>query len=111
MISVSVPEINCSKTDNFYTLSVQIGNSSLFCILAVISVNSMSHRIFYIERYVLPLPEGHKFPVLKYGLLRSRLADDPRFRFHPAPPVDRHTVELAHDPIYVKQFMNCELPA
>ena len=71
----------------------------------------MSRRIFYIERYILHLPEGHKFPVRKYGLLRSRLADDPRFRFDPAPLVDQRTVELAHAPLYVKQFMNCELPA
>lgn len=71
----------------------------------------MSCRIFYIERYVLTLPEGHKFPVRKYGLLRSALADDPRFRFDPAPLVDQRTIELAHAPLYVKQFMNCELPA
>jgi len=71
----------------------------------------MSRRIFYIERYVLPLPEGHKFPVGKYGLLRSALAEGPRFRFDRAPLADRRTIELAHDPLYVKQFMNCELPA
>jgi acetoin utilization deacetylase AcuC-like enzyme len=68
-------------------------------------------RIFYIERYVLALPEGHKFPVSKYGMLRSQLAQDPRFHFQPAPLTDRHTIELAHDPMYVKQFLNCELPA
>ncbi len=30
-------------------------------------------RIFYTDRYVLPLPEGHRFPMAKYRLLRERV--------------------------------------
>jgi len=30
-------------------------------------------RLFPSDRYPLPLPEGHRFPIAKYGLLRRRL--------------------------------------
>jgi len=30
-------------------------------------------RLFPSDRYPLPLPEGHRFPAAKYGLLRRRL--------------------------------------
>jgi len=29
---------------------------------------------FYSDQYVLPLPEGHRFPMSKYRLLRERVA-------------------------------------
>ncbi len=33
-------------------------------------------RIFYCDHFVLPLPEGHRFPMEKYRLLRERVADE-----------------------------------
>ena len=30
-------------------------------------------RAFYSDHFVLPLPEGHKFPMAKYSRLRERL--------------------------------------
>jgi hypothetical protein len=30
-------------------------------------------RLFPSDRYPLPLPEGHRFPVAKYAALRRRL--------------------------------------
>lgn len=30
-------------------------------------------RAFYSDHFVLPLPEGHRFPMRKYGLLRERI--------------------------------------
>jgi acetoin utilization deacetylase AcuC-like enzyme len=30
-------------------------------------------KIFYCDHYVLPLPEGHRFPMQKYSLLRQRV--------------------------------------
>lgn len=37
-------------------------------------------KAFYCDHFVLPLPEGHRFPMRKYGLLRERLARDGRIR-------------------------------
>ena len=31
-------------------------------------------KIFYSDRFVLPLPEGHRFPMKKYSMLRERVA-------------------------------------
>jgi len=60
--------------------------------------------LYYTDHYVLPLPEGHRFPIEKYRLTRELLAGDGRFRFEPAPLADRKTIELAHDPEYVSAF-------
>jgi acetoin utilization deacetylase AcuC-like enzyme len=32
-------------------------------------------RIFYTDHFVLPLPEGHRFPMQKYALLRHKVAE------------------------------------
>src|SRR5262245_5622333 len=31
-------------------------------------------RIFYTDQFVLPLPDGHRFPMRKYSRLRERVA-------------------------------------
>jgi acetoin utilization deacetylase AcuC-like enzyme len=33
-------------------------------------------KIFYSDHFVLPLPEGHRFPMAKYSMLRERVARD-----------------------------------
>ena len=33
-------------------------------------------KIFYSDHFVLPLPEGHRFPMSKYSMLRERVAQD-----------------------------------
>ena len=33
----------------------------------------MRMKIFRTDEFVLPLPEGHRFPVTKYALLRQRV--------------------------------------
>jgi acetoin utilization deacetylase AcuC-like enzyme len=32
-------------------------------------------KVFYTDHYVLPLPEGHRFPMAKYALLRRRVTE------------------------------------
>ena len=61
-------------------------------------------RAFYSDHFVLPLPEGHKFPMAKYSRLRERIiaagivsADD----LHEAPAAEWSDLELVHDPVYV----------
>ncbi len=34
-------------------------------------------KAFYTDHYLLPLPEGHRFPMSKYALLRRRVANSP----------------------------------
>jgi acetoin utilization deacetylase AcuC-like enzyme len=62
-------------------------------------------RLFYSDLYTIPLPEGHKFPMHKYGALRAALEGDPRFEFSVSPLADREDIELAHDPEYVRRFL------
>jgi acetoin utilization deacetylase AcuC-like enzyme len=33
-------------------------------------------KVFYSDHFVLPLPEGHRFPMAKYSMLRERVAVD-----------------------------------
>jgi acetoin utilization deacetylase AcuC-like enzyme len=66
-------------------------------------------RLFYTDQYVITLPEGHKFPARKYGLVRQILQADSRFDFERAPLADPETIELAHDPGYVRSFMAGEM--
>lgn len=35
-------------------------------------------KAFYCDHFVLPLPEGHRFPMRKYALLREEVGRDPR---------------------------------
>lgn len=61
-------------------------------------------KLFYADHFVLPLPEGHRFPMEKYSRLRLRLRDggvfdDGDFRIPEA--ADDATLGLAHCPDYV----------
>ena len=66
----------------------------------------MSKVLFYTDQYTIPLPEGHRFPIQKYRMLRELLAADGLFRFEAAPLADREVIELAHDPEYVEVFLS-----
>ncbi len=59
-------------------------------------------RAFTSDHFVLPLPEGHRFPMPKYRLLRDRVAaDQPDIRLEEAPAASDGELALAHDPVYV----------
>jgi acetoin utilization deacetylase AcuC-like enzyme len=61
-------------------------------------------RVFSTDTYRITLPEGHKFPVQKYGMLRNLVEKEGVYRLEAAPLADHGTVSLAHDPDYVTQF-------
>lgn len=61
--------------------------------------------LYYTDHCVVPLPEGHKFPMQKYVLVRNLLQEDGRFDFARAPLADPEVIELAHDPEYVHRFL------
>lgn len=65
----------------------------------------MQRRLFYCDHYSIPLPAGHKFPMGKYALLRELLCAGGSFRLEAAPFADPETIELAHDPAYVRGFL------
>lgn len=71
----------------------------------------MPRRLYYTDQYTISLPEGHKFPRQKYGMVRSLLAQEQFFDFHRAPLAEQSSIELAHDPVYVTQFLNGTLAA
>ena len=66
----------------------------------------MAKVLFYTDQYVIPLPEGHRFPIQKYRMLRELLAADECFHFQAAPLADREVIELAHEREYVDAFLN-----
>ena len=63
-------------------------------------------RIFYTDHFVLPLPEGHRFPMRKYALLRQRVAESgivtPDQLFVPHAATDTELLR-AHDPEYLRR--------
>ncbi len=67
-------------------------------------------RLFYCDHYEIPLPDGHKFPMRKYRLLRETIASEGFWELVPASPATLETIALAHDPEYVKQFIEGTLP-
>ena len=60
---------------------------------------------FYADHFVLPLPEGHRFPMSKYRLLRDGVAGMPGLRLCEAPAATDTQLLLAHDPVYVQKVV------
>lgn len=63
-------------------------------------------KLFYTDHFELPLPEGHRFPMSKYRLLRDRIVANPLHAqdvllVPPAATVQQLT--LAHDPDYINR--------
>jgi acetoin utilization deacetylase AcuC-like enzyme len=74
-------------------------------------LKSVPHpRLFSTDQYRLSLPEGHKFPATKYGMLRQLVEQDALFQIEQAPLAELETVSLAHDSLYVEQFVAGTLP-
>ena len=54
-------------------------------------------RAFYSDQFVLPLPEGHRFPMAKYRLLRDRLGLElPEVQLGAAEPASDGELALVH---------------
>lgn len=66
----------------------------------------MSARVFYCDHHEIPLPDGHKFPMRKYRLLRDRLAATGLFDLQPAPLASLDQVTLVHDATYAQAFVD-----
>jgi acetoin utilization deacetylase AcuC-like enzyme len=69
-------------------------------------------QAFYADHFVLPLPEGHSFPMGKYEKLRARVvAECPGIRMGPALPASDGELALAHTPRYVEAVAHGSLSA
>ena len=69
-------------------------------------------KAYYSDHYVLPLPDGHRFPMQKYRLLREQLqAVLPAVVMHEAPAASDGELALAHTPAYVEAVVQGTLSA
>ncbi len=61
-------------------------------------------KAFYSDRFVLPLPEGHRFPMRKYRMLRDAVqAMLPDVQLEEAPRASDGVLALAHHPHYIQR--------
>jgi acetoin utilization deacetylase AcuC-like enzyme len=67
--------------------------------------------LFYNDHYTIPLPDGHRFPMAKYRMVRERLAATGSFDLTPAPLADIADIKRVHDPDYVDAVIAGTLPA
>lgn len=70
-------------------------------------------RCFYSDTFVLPLPEGHRFPMAKYAALRARLVHDGITApedLHEAPRAAWEDLQLVHTPAYLEAVAHGTLP-
>jgi len=69
-------------------------------------------QAFYADHFVLPLPDGHRFPMRKYQRLRDRVARElPGVRTGVAPRASDGELALAHEPAYIQAVAEGSLGA
>ena len=67
---------------------------------------------YCLDRFGLPLPPGHRFPVSKSARLREQVARDcPRVQLIEAPAATDGELALAHTPAYIEAVCHGLLPA
>jgi acetoin utilization deacetylase AcuC-like enzyme len=66
-------------------------------------------KVFYSDHFVLPLPEGHRFPMVKYSMLRERVTQDgicgPGELLTPRAATDEEILR-AHAPDYLERVVS-----
>lgn len=58
-------------------------------------------QVYYATQFVLPLPEGHRFPMEKYRMLRDELAQMKHIHLCEAEPAQDHELTLVHTAHYL----------
>ena len=69
-------------------------------------------KIAFDKRYILPLPEGHRFPMMKYELIPSQLVYEgivSKENFFSPNKIENYWVEKAHDIEYIQKLNNLNL--
>ncbi|MGI9121666.1 MAG: histone deacetylase family protein [Rubrobacter sp.] len=66
-------------------------------------------KVYYSDHFVLPLPEGHRFPMVKYSMLRERVVRDgicgPGELLAPRAVTDEEILR-AHSPDYLERVVS-----
>lgn len=62
--------------------------------------------LFYCDHHPLPLPEGHKFPLSKYRMVRDLLSSDARMEMREAPFAGHGDLLRVHTQEYVDGFLS-----
>jgi acetoin utilization deacetylase AcuC-like enzyme len=69
-------------------------------------------QAFYSDQFVLPLPQGHRFPMAKYAMLRDALvAHLPGIQLLQAPRASDAELLRVHTPDYVRGIADGTVPA
>ncbi len=66
-------------------------------------------KVFYSDHFVLPLPEGHRFPMVKYSMLREKVAANGVCRegeLRVPRPVSDEEILRAHAPGYLARVVD-----
>ncbi len=66
-------------------------------------------QAFYCDHFVLPLPDGHRFPMEKYRLLRERLADSDAVELRVPEAVTSSALQRVHATSYVRSVFTGSL--
>ena len=69
-------------------------------------------KVFYSDHFVLPLPEGHRFPMVKYSMLRERVATAGVCQpgeLHPPRPVSDAEILRSHESGYLRRVVDGKL--
>ena len=69
-------------------------------------------QAWYTDHFVLPLPEGHRFPMQKYALLRERVVDSGLFspdHLHVPEPARDEEILRVHDADYLEKVRSGRL--
>ena len=69
-------------------------------------------RAFYSDRYVIALPEGHRFPIIKYAMIRQRLEAEKTLtpsRISEPAPAGRDEILLVHTADYYDRLVAGQL--
>lgn len=66
-------------------------------------------RAFAHDRFTYPLPDGHRFPLGRYRMLREAIEQRGIARVHEAPAATDDDLLLAHDPLYLDRAVNGRL--
>ena len=68
-------------------------------------------KIFYSDHFVLPLPEGHRFPMVKYSMLRRRVSEAGLGELRVPRPVSDQEILRAHTPNYLGRVTDGSISA